>query len=107
MFGELLIFIVRGPRTESGCQSARLAIPVPQVTKVNQVISVVLLVFSAQAERWSWQRGTNENTYGLLRQYLRKNADLRSFSQDDLDTISARLNDRPCRVLDWDSPRRQ
>ncbi|NHP18761.1 IS30 family transposase, partial [Rhodococcus sp. IC4_135] len=54
-----------------------------------------------------WQRGTNENTNGLLRQYLRKNADLRTFSQEDLNSIAARLNDRPRRVLDWDSPRQR
>lgn len=54
-----------------------------------------------------WQRGTNENANGLLRQYLRKNADLRSFAQDDLNRVAARLNDRPRRVLDWDSPRQR
>ena len=54
-----------------------------------------------------WQRGTNENTNGLLRQYLRKNADLRTFSQEDLNSIAVRLNDRPRRVLDWDSPRQR
>lgn len=54
-----------------------------------------------------WQRGTNENTNGLLRQYLRKNADLRTFSQEGLNSIASRLNDRPRRVLDWDSPRQR
>lgn len=54
-----------------------------------------------------WQRGTNENANGLLRQYLRKNADLRSFTRDDLNRVAARLNERPRRVLDWDSPRQR
>jgi IS30 family transposase len=51
-----------------------------------------------------WQRGTNENTNRLLRQYLHKNADLGSFTQRQLNTVAAKLNDRPRRVLGWATP---
>lgn len=50
-----------------------------------------------------WQRGSNENTNRLLRQYLAKNADLRTLTQRDLNDIAARINARPRRVLGWDS----
>jgi IS30 family transposase len=48
-----------------------------------------------------WQRGSNENTNRLLRQYLSEGADLRAFSMRDFDDIARRVNTRPRRVLGW------
>jgi IS30 family transposase len=51
-----------------------------------------------------WQRGSNQNTNGLLRQYLPKNADLSKFSQSELDEIALRLNTRPRQTLGFRTP---
>jgi transposase, IS30 family len=51
-----------------------------------------------------WQRGSNENTNGLLRQYMPKGSDLSIYSQDELDAIALSLNTRPRTRFDYESP---
>jgi IS30 family transposase len=54
-----------------------------------------------------WQRGTNENTNGLLRQYFPKGTDLRVYTAAQLASVAAELNARPRKILGWETPSQQ
>jgi IS30 family transposase len=54
-----------------------------------------------------WQRGSNENTNGLLRQYFPEGTDLSVHSQAYLNKVARRLNERPCETLQFENPSRE
>ncbi|RMF15976.1 MAG: IS30 family transposase [Gammaproteobacteria bacterium] len=52
----------------------------------------------------AWQRGTNENANGLVRQYFPKHTDFNNITQEELDSVAFKLNNRPRKVLGFDTP---
>jgi IS30 family transposase len=73
----------------------------------HALVDIALTARSYFAEPYSsWQRGTNENTNGLIRQYLPKRCDLSAYSAADIQAIEDKLNRRPRKRLDFRTPQR-
>lgn len=74
----------------------------------HALIDIALGAGSYFAEPYSaWQRGCNENFNGLLRQYFPKGCDLGAFSEEDIQRIEDRLNQRPRKRLGFHTPQHQ
>src|SRR6266550_2114031 len=71
-------------------------------TKSSSVATAVPVYFCDPHS--PWQRGSNENTNGLLRQYFPRSTDFRALTQRDFDNVAAELNGRPRQTLGWKSP---
>ena len=67
-------------------------------------IETGLPVYLCRCHHRPWQRGTNENTNGLLRQYFPKGTDLSRHSAEDLAAVASALNSRPRKTLSWKTP---
>ena len=103
---EAVVEALREPITTLPAERARsLTWDQGSELAAHQALTVATGVQVYFCDRQSpWQRGSNENTNGLLRQYLPKGSDLSTRSQAELDAIAAELNGHPRQTLAWRTP---
>ncbi len=90
----------------AGLTAAIAAIPDGMATASLAGVSPIYGLYNLMAGTHiaTWERGTNENAYGLVRQYIPKKRDFSSVDDIDLDLIMSKLNHRPRKCLDFRSP---
>ena len=98
------IVTVRSGETPAslGARMAVDTLPAERFAALNALVADVKVYFCDPHS--PWQRGSNENTNGLLRQYFPKGADLAAHTQDQLDAVANQLNTRPRKTLGYRTP---
>ena len=88
---------------ETGCGAVKMEGGVKMAEHVRFTVDTGVQVYCCDP-RSPWQRGTNENTNGLLRQYFPKGRDVSGVTQAELDAVALKLNTRPRETLGWATP---